>query len=525
MNQAFSYIRFSSGKQHKGSSKERQEAMVDSWLEEYPQYTRNPLTFEDLGISGRDGKHLKNGFGKLLEGVEKGAIGDGDVVLVEAIDRTGRLEPAQMIHILTGIILKGVSIVTLDDRQWYSKETMKGGSVHILAGKIQAAFNYSESLSLRMKASYATRNKLAKEKGETPKRYTPVWLTSDGKMIKEIAPFVKQAFEDYASGLGERRIYERILEAGGNKYKCLVRMAPSTVKRWMKNRTAIGEWQGIPNVYPPVVEPELFYRVQKKLEEKNVPRAAPTKHKYTGLVVCGECGKNFNTKAYGKRKNGVTPPPVMECSSRARRGATGCSNSKGIPYAVISMAVQLSCWKHVNDALAGQYLTESQKREVEIDGQISEIELKIARLVPRLAELDDIDEVADLLRDLKAERKALQNEKASLKHEDATIKERIFNSLDLMADPIKANALLQSVGYKVICNYDGTIQTPVGVFSYQGWARKDDTHKVVNPDGVLLRIPVHRDGEDGNPNKVVREPVKINLNGIANAKIRIPEEQ
>ncbi|WJM55316.1 recombinase family protein [Pseudomonas asiatica] len=512
MNQAFSYIRFSTGKQTKGSSHERQKAMVDSWIDSHPQYTLNPLTFEDLGISGRSGKHLKNGFGKLLEAIEKGGIGPGDVVLVEAIDRAGRMEPAKMLNILTGIVLAGVTIVTLDDGQWYSGETMKGGSVYVLAGKIQAAFNYSQSLSDRMKASYAARNKLAKTQNVTPKRNTPVWLTSDGALIDEVAPFVIQAFEDYASGLGERRIYERILEAGGSKYECFVRMAPSTVKRWMRNRTAIGEWQGIPNVYPAVVTPELFYRVQKKLAEKNIPRAAPTKHKYTGLVACGVCGKNFNTKVYAPRKDGVTPPPVMECSSRARRGANGCSNSKGIPYAVVSLAVQQSCWKHVNDALAGQYLTESQKREVEIDGQISDIGVKISRLVPKLAELDDIDEVADLLRELKAQRKALLEEKATLVHDSATIKERITNSLDLMTDPLKANAMLQSVGFKIVCNPDGAIDTPVGRFVYEGWARSDDTHKVLTPEGKLYRLPIHRDGEGPKVDESVS--VKIDLSKL-----------
>lgn len=495
--------------------------MVDAWIENHPQYTRNPLTFKDLGISGRSGRHLKNGFGKLLEAVEKGGIGPGDVVLVEAIDRAGRMEPGIMSGILIDILNAGVSIVTLDDNQTYTQESLRGGSFYILVGKIQAAFNYSESLSLRMKASYATRNKLAKTKNVTPKRYTPVWLTSDGKMIKEIEPFVRQAFEDYASGLGERRIYERILEAGGNKHECFVRMAPSTVKRWMRNRTAIGEWQGIPNVYPAVVTPELFYRVQKKLEEKNIPRAAPTKHKYTGLVACGVCGKNFNTKVYAPRKDGVTPPPVMECSSRARRGANGCSNSKGIPYAVIAIAVQLSCWNHVGDALTGQYLTESQKREIEIDGQIADIGVKIARLVPKLAELDDIDEVADLLRDLKAERKALQGEKSLLVHSDTTVKDRLRNLTGFYDDPIKANAMLQSVDYKIICNPDGSIVTPVGTFVYQGWARSDDTYKVLEPKGLLLRVPIHRNGEE---RRVAEgKPVNIDLSKLGNIRLKIPE--
>ncbi|WP_413791227.1 MULTISPECIES: recombinase family protein [unclassified Pseudomonas] len=518
MATAYSYIRFSTGKQAKGSSLERQEAMLDAWADKHPTYTLNrTLTFRDLGISGRSGKHLKNGFGKLLEAIDQGAIKAGDAVLVEAIDRTGRMEPGIMSEILIKILNSGVSLVTLDDNMMYTQESLRGGNYYILVGKVQAAFNYSQTLSDRMKASYKSRNTLAAN-GVIPKRYTPVWLTSQGELIQEIAPFIRQAFEDYASGLGERRIYERILEAGGNKHPCFVKMAPSTVKRWMKNRTAVGEWQGIPNVYPAVVTPDLFYRVQRKLAEGRVERSAPTKHKYTGLVRCGECGKNFNTKHYAKRKKGVTPPPpVMECSTRARRGSTACSNSKGIPEAVIAIAFQLSCWEHVHRALQGQVLTESMKREVVIDGLLADLSVKITKVAKVVAEVEDVEELIVTLQTLKAERKALETEKLSLQHSAATIRDTILNNVEVMKDPMKANALLQSVGYEIVCHLNRTIETPVGRFVYDGWSRSKDVYKVINPQGQMLEIPIIRDKPR---NETRRIDVMKGLAGkLANVKI------
>ncbi|WP_175489849.1 recombinase family protein [Pseudomonas sp. NFACC05-1] len=501
MNNAYSYIRFSTGKQQKGSSLERQQAMLDRWADANPTFTLNrELSFKDLGISGRSGRHLKSGFGKLLEAIEKGAIGAGDVVLVEAIDRAGRMEPGIMSGILIDILNAGVSLVTLDDNQVYTQESLRGGSFYILVGKVQAAFNYSESLSVRMKASYKSRNALAVA-GVTPKRHTPVWLESDGTLREGIAPFIKQAFEDYAAGLGERRVYERIMEKvntlpndeKSDKVRaCFVRMAPSTVKRWMTNRTVLGEWQGVPNVYPKVVEPELFYRVQKRKEEKFSPRGVPTKHKYTGLVVCGECGKNFNTKSYSKRIKGAIPPPVMECSSRARRGSTACSNSKGIPESVIAYVFNLSCWKHIKDALEGQILTESQKREVVIDGELRDLSVRITKVARAVAEVEDVEELIVSLNELKAQRRALESEKQSLQHGNVTVRDQITNMTGIMEDPLKVNALLQSVGYKIVCNVNRMIDTPVGIFVYQGWGRAEDVHKVVNPQGQMMKLPVVR---------------------------------
>jgi DNA invertase Pin-like site-specific DNA recombinase len=526
VNNAYSYIRFSTGKQLKGSSLERQQAMLDEWAEDNPAYTLNrELTFKDLGISGRSGKHLKTGFGKLLEAIEKGGIGAGDVVLVEAIDRAGRMDPAIMSEILLGIVNAGVTLVTLDDKQAYTQESLRGGNFYILVGKVQAAFNYSEALSVRMKASYKSRNKLALE-GTTPKRNTPVWLTSKGKLKEEIAPFIKQAFEDYAAGLGERRIYERILENGGSKHSCFVRMAPSTVKRWMSNRTAIGEWQGIPEVYPRVVEPELFYRVQKRMEEKFAPRSAPTKHKYTGLVVCGECGKNFNTKAYSVRKNGVTPPAVMECSSRARRGSIGCSNSKGIPESVIAYVYWLSFSGGALRALQGQVLSASQKREVEIDGEVAELTKKISRAEKVILDTDNDDEADEMIatrRGLRERRKELLAEKAGLTESAVSVYDKIVDITKFNLDPAKANAMLQSVGYRIVCNKDSTVVSESGKFKYEGWGRADDVHKVITPEGLLMKLPIHRLGVERKPMKDtgVADKIRATLDGIAAKRIKI----
>jgi len=486
---AISYIRFSTGKQAKGSSHERQTAMLSRWLDNNPGYPLWTESFKDLGISGFSGKHLESGFGLLLAAIENGSIQSGDVILIEAIDRIGRLEPMEMLPILSRIVSSGVDIVTLDDGIRYNRESANSNHLFLLVAKVQQAHQYSDTLSRRMKASYASRKRAAVE-GVTPKRNTPVWLTSEGALIPEIAPLVKQAFEDYASGLGERRIFERIFER--SEHPLLARMAPSTVKRWMNNRTAIGEWNGIAGVYPAVIAPELFYRVQKRMEDKFRARGAPTKHRYTGLVVCGECGKNFNTKHY--KTTGITS---MECSSRARRGSVGCSNARSIPEPVISLVYQMSSPAYALRVLQGQVLSASQKRAIEIDGQLGELNKKIKRAVALLTELDDDgEEMLQELKRLKAEAKVLKSEKDSLTDDSVTLKDRLTEIGSFNQDPMKANALLQSVGYKVVCYPDGSVATEEGTFKYEGWGRAKDVHKVRWPDGTLFPLPIHRVGKE-----------------------------
>jgi hypothetical protein len=415
-----------------------------------------------------------------------------------------------MMPLLSRIVKAGVDIVTLDDGIRYDRESANSKHLFLLVAKVQQAYQYSDTLSRRMKASYSSRKRAAAE-GVTPKRNTPVWLTSEGVLIPEVAPLVKQAFEDYASGLGERRIFERIFE--GNDNPLLARMAPSTVKRWMTNRTAIGEWNGIPNVYPAVIEPELFYRVQKRMEDKFAPRGAPTKHRFTGLVVCAECGKNFNTKHY--QATGLTS---MECSSRARRGATGCSNNRSIPEPIIDLAFNLTNAKHILKALEGQQLTASQKRDMELEGEIGEVNKKIKKIVGFMTDMDEQDkgDLGGQYKALQAERRVLQAEKDGLvTSESASIMDKVKNMGDFTKDPMKANALLQSVGYQLVCHVDGRVTFEDETFMYEGWGRAEDVHNVLLPDGKKIKLPIQRKGKSPKSKTVdVSQLGKLDLSKV-----------
>lgn len=132
-------------------------------------------------------------------------------------------------------------------------------------------------------------------------------------------PAHRPSLQDYADGLGERRICRKLRESGLEEFS---KTNATTVRRWLKNRTAIGYWNDIPDVYPHVVDPALFYRVQQRLDAPKVDRAKPSAHYLTGLVKCAVCGRNYN---YKQRKH---TDPAMLCTSRARLAGEGCTNSK-----------------------------------------------------------------------------------------------------------------------------------------------------------------------------------------------------
>jgi len=167
MPTAYTYFRFSSGSQAVGSSIIRQEQLVSEWLQRNPEYQLAQLGFIDRGRSGYSGVHLKYDLGRILEAIKAGEIKAGDAILVEAIDRIGRLRPMEMFDLISSITRDGVSVVTVEDGKIYSQENLNNdtSALFVLAGKVQQAHEYSKD-SLIV-SERATKRKRAEAKKVT----------------------------------------------------------------------------------------------------------------------------------------------------------------------------------------------------------------------------------------------------------------------------------------------------------------------------------------------------------------------
>lgn len=482
MPYAVPYLRFSHVSQRGGSTIARQEEMIGKWLAANPDYTLFTQTFKDLGRSGFKGAHLKHSFGKLLQAVRDGAIKPGDVILIEAIDRAGRLEPLEMFPLFSEIVLAGVTIITLDDGARYDRESVNNHNLFQLIGKIQQAYNYSATLSRRVRESYADRRKKAKA-GEKVKIRTPVWLDKDGKLIRELEPLVRQAFEDFATGIGEKRIHARIAD----KHPLFAELDPTTIRRWFSLKVAIGYWDDIPDVFPPVVDKELFYRVQKRLEPKaDAPTpAAARKYLMAGLVRCGVCGANATVKA-NKGKG-----TFFVCGRRHRIGQLGCTNNTSIPYLLFDQIRKWTSVPYLQTAIQRQQLTENQKQAIVVRGELEEISKRLDRLY-QTVEYGLTNELKTRIQALIAERDEksgrLQFLESDSPHVGPIIAHDTGASL-AFADGMRLNAILKSVDYAISFFPDGSITAsgPSGEgainYAYAGYAPKPAMYLLDTPDG------------------------------------------
>ncbi len=521
--QAIPYIRYSSFRQSEGDSYRRQADLIESWLSSHTDYTKSNLVYDDLKKSGFSTKAGKaaSGFIKIRQAIEAGLIRAGDCVLIEAIDRATRQGTFDALDLLTPILRAGVSIVTIDDGQEYTEQSLNGSQIFLLIAKLQAAHNYSKALSERVAASYKARRKLALA-GEAIKRHTPVWLTADGAVIAEIAQQVALVFDWYIAGVGKHSIAAKIRLSGVEK---LSKCSGPTVQGWLSNPAVIGSWansdtdaDSISGVYPAIIEPETFYLAQRLLKERSVVRARTSKHFLVGLVRCKHCEKSMVMHMVNGK------PAAMRCLTHHRLKLAGCQNNKSIPINIIKLVQVLTSNLAFKRALAKQTLSASEKRKITLEAELDRVAKEIGKLV-ELAAVVDLAEVAEKLAALKAERGKLGEELKALAAGDKVLSESVKVLREetklLESDSIVLNAMLKDSGYAIYCDIVGNVTTTENgkQWTYLGVKRKArsnttegyrlrageggwSTTLLINPD-VAVEVPaVLGDGEDAAPEEV-----------------------
>lgn len=454
MPKAISYMRFSAIHQGKGSTLERQKELIEEWFHHHPDIKRSNLSSIDYGKSGFTGKD-QHGLDKIRAAVEAGQILAGDYILVEAIDRIGRLQPLKMIERITSIVNRGVVIVTLEDGQEYSQNTLNNNasSLYILAGKVQQAHDYSKQLSRRLLKAYERKRRLAKE-GSSISLHTPVWLTSKGKLDPVKSEMVKECISLYLKGYGARRVILDLIP----KYPDLSRVHPSTFKKWFTNRVIVGEWdtlgERIPDVFEPLIDLPTFYRLQKELDYRKRAMSPEKTYQLSGLVVCGECGGKYH---FRRKKHKDFTIIYSNCSTYLKRGSHFCKNKMSSPYEVLKYVYEETCGSKIAENAFNNFSSQKSIKIEEINILITEKNeeinrfLELANSIPSLSNLKDkLSKLSDEKEELMSQLLAIEAELSDGNNFTETDYGYINYLIDeYQSDSIQKRDLLAKMGYKI----------------------------------------------------------------------------
>lgn len=293
-------------------------------------------TYSDFGFSGTNFE--RPGFLRLMEDAKRGKI---DCIVVKDLSRLGRdyIETGNLIENVFSFL--GIRLVAVTD----GFDTGNGDGMGAMVASIKNLVNdvYSRDISRKIISAFRTKQRngefigLVAPYGYLKSKENKNRFVVDGTA----APVVRRIFRLYADGVSIDKIV-RILDGDGidcpRKYRYRIgvtkserykdsRWGRSAVRTILTNRAYIGdmvqgkerqelcnnipkyhtdksEWIVAEDTHEPMVDRELFFRVQGILEERQREQAERrekslvSEHKeenyLKGYMRCGHCGKTFN---------------------------------------------------------------------------------------------------------------------------------------------------------------------------------------------------------------------------------------
>jgi DNA invertase Pin-like site-specific DNA recombinase len=314
---AYTYARFSTKRQDKGTTLSRQKDLTRQFCEDRGWEIVEEIT--DTGRSAWSGDHLAGGnLGKFKQRIDNHEIPRGSYLVVENLDRLSRENVKKARRWIEEVTDAGISVAvcTPAPGKIFNEASLSGENiVDLLQYLLEAQRSHKESerKSEFQQKAIATFMDKARQ-GIVYTERCPAWLRGEKgstfEIIEERAAVVRQIYEWCAAGMGIHLIAKKLnasIEPWTLGYKegklpsWKVGYVRDILIGWQvegeyhvrtgKNRTPTGEV--ITNYYPRVVSPELVTAARTAMKLRagaTGPNHSEAKNLFAGRVKCGHCG-------------------------------------------------------------------------------------------------------------------------------------------------------------------------------------------------------------------------------------------
>lgn len=187
---------------------------------------------------------------------------------------------------------------------------------------------------------------------------------------KEQAELVKEIFNMYLRGYGSKLICNELMKKGILTPSGKEKWAESTIMGILQNEKYIGTLvQGksytvdpiskrrilnrgeedqfcLPHHHEPILDEELFYRVQEVIKKRKEIRIRSNgkkqvnyfskKYSLSCMIECGFCGATYFRRVW--RYSDTKDKYVWDCMEKIKKGKKGCSDSKAIADEIVKKA-------------------------------------------------------------------------------------------------------------------------------------------------------------------------------------------
>lgn len=343
MTTAYSYRRFSSGRQASGTSLERQLELATDVCQERG-WTLVDLP-PDKGISAYKGANLHIGaLGKFIEKVKKGQIEVGSILIVEKMDRFSRDYVDLVLPKFLELLQSGVAFYSCFEEELYTLEDIRNrpSTLQNALSAMASANNYSRTLSKRI--SKAIDLKLQKAKAGKKVNITgmiPRWVKfvgdkgEEGKFIEtKHAETVRRIVKDYLQGhsmlaISRRLIADNIpMPDSGKKWR------QGSIHAILKSPCLSGNVKlkdvELKDYIPAMITEDEFNRLQAKLFQSKERRGGTLRgdkilNVFRGIIFCKHCGGHINIAlSPGKKVDGKRIKTTYLKCQNARYGKCDC---------------------------------------------------------------------------------------------------------------------------------------------------------------------------------------------------------
>lgn len=424
---AYSYIRWSSAKQTLGDSLRRQTELAEAYARRH-KLDLDIASYQDHGISGFTGANLATGaLGAFLKAIDEGQIQTPCYLLVEALDRLTRTEIDTALELFLSIIRRGVTLVTLQNEQVFSSESIKndrGISLIIAISFLVQGHEDSAKRGKRVKASWdEKRTKQVADKTIASKN-GPSWLTlsEDRKswiVDQDKADIVRRIFHMAGvDGHGSNKISITLNTEGvppiskETKKNKAESWATNMVSQLLKQETVFGRFKQfgggivVDDYYPAIVTKKLFDAVQagRAGRAHKGGQKQGTSNIFSGLCVCAYCQKKMKFVRSGTK----TRIPYLMCLSKVE--GTGCT-APMMPYLpTVTGVFDRLINKQKRDLSPYRLQADAESKIQYLEQQIVSKQVELEKLVKLAMLAPDVVVVADKLSETQEQMDALQAE-------------------------------------------------------------------------------------------------------------------
>ena len=385
MPQAFSYIRFSSLKQELGDSVRRQEKRAIDYAARH-NLDLDTSSYRDLGVSAFRGKNATQGnLSKFLAAIDSKAIQSGSYLLVESLDRISRNDVDEALELFLSIIRRGITVVTLDDEQVYSKERIrldKGISLIISISRMSRANEESSLKSFRIRQIWEAK----RERGQILTSVAPAWLrlSKDRKkwiVLKDKAAVVRRIFHLALAGNGSPSIARILNQENVPTMKRARHWTFGTVSAILKNQSVFGLYTPtkaiaaapIPGYYPAIINETEFRLAQDSVTKRRWIGGRSSQNVnnlFAGISYCHVCGSKM--RAVGTNGHHL----YLRCLNAYSNN--GCTEGR-FPY----RAAETAILRFLADDLSQLMATDTERVDpvVSLKAERDDLSSRLERLV------------------------------------------------------------------------------------------------------------------------------------------------